>query len=450
MPAQDTHLRRPPHWLSAALLLGVFCALTAPLIFAGKSGKSEMKDQQLYHLPVIETFAEQLPAPDITSYDSATAPGYHLLMALIHRATGGSLTAMVGITWLFGLGLVLAVAWYAARVAGWARAAVLVMPLAYSSYTVGGATALSTDNMAVMFASLAVGGAVFLTWNVRTSLALGAAALLAVGVRQIFVWSVAPIGLVGLLASPLARFAPSALVKADEPKRWSNLMLGVLAAAIPVVLLAVFVILWGGLVPNSADVEISKHQQGMNPASFAYAFALLGIFAPPFVVLAGVRRADLRCWALPAFALVALASALAVPTSYLFRDRAYGWFWQVLVQRAPDIAERSLVIALFAPIGAVSCALLWCAVRRAGRAREGIILSLTMLGWLVAQSLNSMAWQKYFEQFLLVALAWMAALALSAQKERLPAYRWAPLWMLAGAQFLFSAAKFFKQAFMNS
>jgi len=436
--------------LAVLLLIGAFLALTAPLLVASKSGKSEMKDQDLYHLPVIESFAEQLPSPDLTSYDAATAPGYHLLMALVHRATGGSMAAMVGITWLFGLGLIAAVAWYASRVAGLTRGALLALPLACSSYTVGGATALSTDNIAVMFAALAVGGAVFLTWSARTSVFLGVSALLAVGVRQIFVWSIAPVGLVGLLASPLARFAPVSLVRADEPKRWRNAVLGAAAAALPVALLGVLILLWDGLVPASANIEIAKHQNGLNPATFAYALALLGVFAPPFVVLAGFRLSDVRSKLLWALVAAALVCALAVPTSHQMKARAYGWFWQTLAQKAPDVMDRSIVITLFAPVGAACAALLWCSVRRAGRRREGIILSLTMLGALLAQSLNSMAWQKYFEQFTLVALAWTAALALSAQKERLPKYRWALLFALAGAQGLFSAAKFFKQAFVDA
>lgn len=441
----------PPRSASGAiaLLLGLFLALTVPLLIAGKSGHSEMGDQRKYHLPVIETFAREFPAPDIVDYDSATAPGYHLLMALIHRATDGSERAMVVASWAISIALVLAVGYFASRLVGWRFGAVLTLPLALSSYTIGGATALATDNFAILFVTLALGGSILLPWKKSRAWWLSIASAMAVFSRQIFVWTIAPIGLAGLLASPLEKYAPRALRDGSSEKRWSNLLFAVAACAVPVAVLGVLVALWGGLVPASTNPQITKHAGGLNPATFAYAFALLGVFGPPFAVLAGGTFRDLRTRPVVAMSAIALICALAVPTSFEPKERAYGWFWQVVVRHTPDVSERSTAMALFAIVGGASLGVLWRRVREAGRTREGLTLALTALGWLLAQSANSMAWQKYFEQIMLVALSWGAALALSAQSKTPARWRWAVFGALIAFQFLFSAAKFYRQAFMG-
>lgn len=432
-----------------ALLLGLFLVLTVPLLIAGKSGHSEMGDQQKYHLPVIEQFATELPTPDLVDYDSATAPGYHLLMALIHRATDGSERAMVAVSWALSLLLVLAVAGFASRLVGWRLGAMLTLPLALSSYTIGGATALSTDNFAVLFVTLALGGSILLPWNKSRAWWLSLASAMAVFSRQIFIWTIAPIGLVGLLASPLGRHAPRALRDGATEKRWSNLLVSIAACGVPVAILGVLIVQWGGLVPASSNPEITKHAGGPNPATFAYAFALLGVFATPFAVLVGGTLRDLRTRPVLVMSSIALLCALVVPTSFSPKERAYGWFWQIVVRHTPDVMERSIVLTIFAIVGGASIGVLWRRLREAGRTREGITLALTMLGWLLAQSVNTMAWQKYFEQILLIALAWMAALALSARAKTPARWRWAVFGALVVFQLLFSGAKFYRQAFMG-
>jgi len=243
---------------------------------------------------------------------------------------------------------------------------------------------------------------------------------------------------------------PSALRERTTEKKWSNLIASVLACALPVALLILFISMWHGLVPASTNEQITKHQQGINPAAFAYALALLGVFAPPYLLAAGIKKEDFRSKLVPIFMLIALVIAFAFPTSWHRLTRDYGWLWRAIVRPMPDVMDRSLVITILAIVGGASLALLTVAIKRAGKAREGVILSLTMLGWLCAQSLNSMAWQKYFEQILLIALAWAAALAMSGCQEKTsPIKQWGGVWMLASAQFLFSAAKFFKQGFLD-
>ena len=45
-------------------------------------------DEAEYHYPVILQFARELPFPDLTSYDSATTPLFHLLFAVASKIVG--------------------------------------------------------------------------------------------------------------------------------------------------------------------------------------------------------------------------------------------------------------------------------------------------------------------------------------------------------------------------
>jgi hypothetical protein len=120
-----------------------------------------------------------------------------------------------------------------------------------------------------------------------------------------------------------------------------------------------------------------------------------------------------------------------------------------VVRYAPDVSDRSVAIACFAIVGGASVGVLWKRIRESGRTREGLTLALTALGWLLAQSMNTMAWQKYFEQIMLIALSWAVALALSARAKTPARWRWAVFGALVAFQFFFSAAKFYRQGFMG-
>ena len=73
-------------WIAAGCAAGIHLGLALVAILAGITGASEWFDQRDYHLPVILEFARTLPTPDLSDYNSATTPGYHLLMAVAVRA----------------------------------------------------------------------------------------------------------------------------------------------------------------------------------------------------------------------------------------------------------------------------------------------------------------------------------------------------------------------------
>ena len=410
-------------------LLAIFMILFLPVLLSGAEGTSEAYDAREYHLPVIRRFVQQWPRLDLVNYESATAPGYHLFMASLLKLAGSE-TLLRAANACFGVGLVLAIYLACRRAAAspWTAAA-LALPIACSPYTLGATIWLTTDNAAMLFVVLALGGVLFGPYSSAKNLRLGLYALLATGVRQIHVWLAAPVALVGLLAASL----PAAFIKllprwvSEDPwldrgcrGSWLHPIAGAISAAMPVGVLIWFVSMWGGLMPKATGY-VELHNQGPNFAAPAFCLALvgtLGVFFLPFAwhrVAALIRKpADLVAVACAAGALLV---ALAPATSHLWKPRSYGWLWKI-VEKAPDLGERSLVITALAPVGALVLLLMHRAACDAGRRLPSLILLASLLGWLLAQTMNTMAWQRYFEPMVVVALALMAAMTAHAPTRR--------------------------------
>lgn len=450
MDAVDRGHHRRRRWRALAVLGLLYVLLVGPPIYSGRGGPSEAKDQDRYHLVVIETMMEQWPAVDLVHYDSATSPGYHLLMAAVGKAVGGGLArgkpAMRIVNGMLTFALLATVLFVAARFAGHWAALVLAAPAMCSPYVLGAAIFLTTDNAALLFVFLALGGAVtFGDGRPRRALLLGAWGALAVAVRQIHVWTAAPAAIAAALLSPLARVAPPSMRPASGGEGgWRAAALAAVAFAIPFAALAVFVSMWGGLMPPTyRDI----HNAGPNPATFAFGLSLAAVSGAFLLPIAArrLRWAVLREPLLWVAALLGLLSAVAVPTSFEAPQRAYGWLWRV-VELAPSAGERSLLLAVMAPAGAAAVFLLHRAAVEAGRGRPAGILLVSVLGWLCAQSANTMAWQRYFDPMVIVSLAWLAAMACDGAGRR---GRWRWVWigpaLLAVMQLGLSAVTLYRE-----
>lgn len=421
---------------------------------------SEVMDQDNYHWLVIREMALTWPRADVVTYDSATTPGYHWLQAGVLRITGsraGVLLANAAI----GFALAAALWWSLAGVPGvgpWLATA-MTLPLVTSPYVLGGSIWLTTDNLALLFVTLVLGGCVLRPFTPGRGLRLGLYQTGAVLVRQIHVWPIALIGLAGLLASPLARLVPSPPLGAlrarlpEGERRWANLVAAIAACALPVAVLGAFVWMWGGLVPRAENDLIREfHTQGPNPAAFGLALAVTGVYALFFLgtLWDEVRRLRPSDWRLWAAGLAGLAVGAAFETSFQPKARAYGWVWSVvqkgdaLLDRLPALAalERSPVIIAGAALGAVMILPLYRAAKTRGNAAPALMLLLGLLGWVCAQSVNSMAWQRYFDPIVLIGLAMIAALGAGRGPARL---RWAGPIALAGAQLLLAIATMYRE-----
>lgn len=441
---------------AAAVLCLLFAILVLPVVISTqgtlgdgatdiKYPTSEMGDQRKYHEETILVFAEQWPSVDLVNYPSATAPGYHLLMALVARYTSHDLMILQLVSSLLSFGLLLVVWGYGARHAGAWPALGLMLPLVASSYVIGSGIWLVTDNAGLLFVCLALGGAMMVRPTPMRTARWALYATCAAGIRQIHVWVAAPVVLAALLGSPLSRYAPRHLRAGLK----QTLTMPVLFATLPVLLLplvlvGLFIWKWGGLTPPAYS---DLHSTGFAPVSSLVALALVGSFGIFFLPAFCPKWTDILKvdrWLVIAV-ILALAISLIFPTSY---DQSLGrWggaIWE-LVRRMPDVAGRSIVFPPLAALGAVVLVHAWRAAGRAGRAREATVLLLSLLGWMIAESVNTQSGQRYYEPMILVGLAWLAALSVSPTKVTarfVPAHRlwWAGPAALGAIQLVLSAS----------
>ena len=393
------------------LLCLTFLLLTWPVILTGAQGTSEAYDQRAFHEVVIRAMAGQWPNVDLVNYDSATTPGYHLVMAAAAAIISERTLVLQLLSSLFGLALLLAVYRTAARLTGAWPAVALTLPLLASSYFLGGSIWLTTDNAGKLFLVLALGGSAMLAPSAARLARWGLYATFAVLVRQILLWVVAPIALAALLASPMSRILPPLFrLPRQPPHRWRDFLLPLPLVLAPFVVVAFFFYIWRGSVPPG---YVSQHASGSNPAVIPLALALIGvygIFFLPFFAGSDLKRilADRLVWLA---ATSALLLSLAFVTSFdKAAGRSGGTLWW-LVGHLPTIAGRTILFPPLAVLGAIVTVCAWRAACAAGRSRAAAILLLSLLGWLLAQLVNSKAWQRYCEPIVLIQFIWLAALA---------------------------------------
>ncbi len=383
----ETMLVRRTAW-TIALPFALVC-LAAILLGHAGDVTSEAFDQNQHHLLVIESFARQWPRPDLRDYQSATAPLWHLFQS-IPASMGVPLAGLRALSTLAGVLLIMLVARVSARLAGKAELAWLALPVAVNPYTISGSIWITTDVPATLALALALGLAMLDRRGRGVFLAVGAA------IRQSGVWMLPSIALITWLGAP-----PGSTTVA----RVRRVMRAILPALIVV---GALVWIWGGLTPPTYR---NQHDRGSNLATPAFTLALIALWGVPLLTIRGVKEVR----RVPVSALVVTMalgaiSALAVPTSFDMDSGRWGGPLWGIVQRTPVIADRSLVLAVLAPIGAATLLL---AVKRAHESMRGgigLALGLGMIGLIAANTANSQCWERYADLPVMVLLVWLNSL----------------------------------------
>ncbi len=427
----DGHHSGPLAGRIAWMLAAAVIVLTFPVILSGRGGTSEAFDQDRYHLAVIETMADTWPIVDVVHYKSATGPAYHYVLAGVRRYLTDSKRVLQSINMLLSAGLIAAVFLFAARLAGPWPAAAFVLPLLGSKYVISGAIWLTTDNVALLGVVIAVGGALLMPPSARRGVWCGLSAAAAVSIRQIHIWSISPLLALAVLVGPLRTLFPRVFrhdailgdhcgsnTSRQPGGSWRRAAAFAISAAIPAAVLAAFVMAWGGLMPPQYR---DLHSAGMNPSTYGFALALVGafgVFYLPWTWSTLVERNDATlCIRRQTVVIAGVATAAGVVVALIwptaFNADAGRWggpMWEA-VRVTPAVADRSLLIVVLSGIGAAVLALMVRAANKAGRGGSAMLLLLTGLGFVLAQSFNSQAWQRYFEPVVLIWLIWLASLA---------------------------------------
>ena len=389
-------------------------------------------DAAVYQVPTIELFRERL---DFSDYPSAQTPLFHLVMAGWGKLVGFDLWKLRLLNVAISYGAALALLRLLRRTTPLGQLPAFALTLAFvlSPYFFGASFTLLTDNLAILFALLALERIHSFSRSGSMSafalacLCIGAAAL----TRQSFLW-----------LAPVAAFF---LLRRSDSLREALAGLGLLVLAL--VPLGLLVLEWNGLVPPSADPAscglctdrpgfgrdtLTLRTVGFTVALFGlYAALVLGPSAlrwlrvlrspagrlarraagsPTVRAMAAVvtgrsrRRIDLaRMLALAAAAgvLLLLVSPLEYVPILPGQPGDAGWLWKVS-DRLPTLLGSSLVFWLLVPVGAVAGAVL---VWRAGWAS---LASVVLGAFLLAALPVALVYQKYFDPFMLLAVALFA------------------------------------------
>jgi hypothetical protein len=391
--------RLPPRRRAALLLALPFLATVAALRgLTATLPTFHGGDEINYHLPTIAKFARELPSVDLVHYPAAQAPLFHLLVAAWGRVVGLELWRLRIVEVLISYGVVLVLYRLLRRYAGvgmW-PAVLLAALFGCSPYVFGQSFVLVTDNLALLLSLVAIerllafehGGGL-----PAFALACGAIAL-ALLTRQSSGW------LVALALVVLALHAPR------EPR---TLVAGGALLGLALLPLGALVLAWHGLVPPTADpTSCGLCAPGAGRLSGAtgsplraplFAIAIVGVYGALLhgpALLEQLRQGGGRRWLVPLAAAAAGVVLLrAVPLAHHEGDE--GWIWRI-ARSGPQPLGSAWPFWLLVPLG---CALLALLARRAG-ARS---LPLLLLGcFLVAQLATRLAYQKYFDPIVLLAL----------------------------------------------
>jgi 4-amino-4-deoxy-L-arabinose transferase-like glycosyltransferase len=358
-------------------------------------------DARVYHLPTILQFRHQLPGVDLEHYPAAQTPLFHLLFALYGKVVGYDLWKLRLLNVAISYAAVLVLFRLLVRQVGLRQpqAFALALVFALSPYFFGASFTLLTDNLAILFALLAVERferfrrAGELSQFALGSLAMGAAVL----TRQSLLW--------------LALVAAAVLVLAPVPGR--RRLVGAAAALLALAPFAALVAVWGGLVPPGSDPAScglcnsrpGASGGGLTLRALGFTVALAGLYAGVIYAPVVLRRA--RQWRpRPAGLVVALAAGVALlalsPLAYrpIERPRAgdAGYLWKAS-DHLPLAGSSSLLFWVLVPLG---CLALYLLVRRAGALS---LPALFVAGFLLSALPVRLVYQKYFDPFVLLALA---------------------------------------------
>ena len=381
----------------------LFALMVWPVIALRGGGTSQAGDQWEFHEPTVRAISDHWPTIELHQYRSATAPGYHLVLATVARWVDDHTATLQVAGSLFGLGLLMAIFIPVSRMVGASAAVVLILPLAFSKYLLGSAIWMTTDNAGLLFVWLTLSGTLLLEATPSRVARWSLWATLAVLIRQIHLWVAAPVWLMAWCISPIGGWVARLLEDPQQRrfswKQWFPIVPMLIG---PLVVVAVLVRAWGGLVP---PLFSGAHDAGQNPAMLLVTLSMFGamgiFFLPAFASWRELTRPD-RAMQL-AMATGLIVSVLWTSEYNVEAGRWGGPIWRV-VAVMPVVAGRSVVFIPLACLGAAVLMSAHRALKRAGKVKQGALLFLSLIGWAVAQSFNHGAWQRYCEPVVLIAL----------------------------------------------
>ena len=414
----------------------IFFLIVISGIFWAKP-RYEAGDQNNFHLPQVEIFVEE-PFTLGSSYSAAIpmTPGHHIVLSWVSKywangMVGANVFPIRIVNAIFGLGLLLAFWWliYLNNSGRVLESTYLVLPLLFSPYFLGPSIWVMTDNAALLWACLTL---IVLSQENRSGWFFCLASLfsaLAVFWRQTYVFLIVP-----LLWKVLQEYL--------RKGNWQLLLASIL---IPLVSIAYFMIIWGGLVPPELEFLSKK----LNFSALTYILSLFGAYGIFYIgylssELKNIFQKRTELLSLVLVSLIGFSTSVLMPLKLGgVQENADGILLK-LANEFPVFYERSLLMTILSSLGA-AIIYLWFKsfLRREGKSvgsilfsRESLVLIFT-LSWIPIFVISSVAFQRYYDSLVIITLAFFA----SRQTSQNP-YSYLGVLVLSGLFLFLSLAKF--------
>ena len=373
------------------LLLAITSFLSLPLVFSKRTSNYTWDETQ-FHVPAVRQIQSHWPHLYITADSfSATAPGYHYLLASLAILTGSDVRTLRLVN--FGVSLLVVVllsnAWPASTPQS--CRVLSILPLAASNFFIKSASFVVTDNMALLATTIALLALLKAPAHPRSGIAIFGATL-AIWVRQSTAWLLAPLLLGFWIMSARGRFIRNA----------AGLLL-------PLGSLTCLYWAWQGLVPPQWK-SVHYPTGEFRLSSVAFQLAVLALLAPAYLLVAEGKPPSYgwpRRLIIPA-ALGGLLMFLAADTSSSHLPGHWGGYLWVAAAYLPAWKGYSLLFLILVPVGASCLALI---VDRLWMLRDrsvALVWLAAYVGWTFSGMLNRENYQRYFEPTtLLLLILWL-------------------------------------------
>src|SRR6516165_1510987 len=407
-------------------LFFVFISVIIVAIYLNGSGSWAFNDMQNFHIPQINTFIEHPFNVFNYSSSSATTPGFHILLAWLIRILGYQVVDQH--VWPLRIAnLVISCLPVAVTFAGaWrlsgdaARAAALVAALAGSSYVIGSAAYVTTDNGALGFFALII---FLLNFHPNSRAWLAAAFAGLVAWRQIYLPVAGAIGLSIIRNQSLTRIL-----------NIRNVLNATLIIAPGLLLLGVWALHWGGLVPPEFR---TVNAAGFRPAVLLQALAMTGLlgflFLPLNYRLIHAFEKRLLLSILGISFILSASGWILTPTDFDMDAGRWGSLIWLISAHSPLIAKHSIAVLILTWIGMAS---LFCALAHAHAKNYFPAEALCLLFYFLGYSMQVLAWQRYVEPQILIFFAFFTS--------RLPSKNTLPYVLPAGFGVLMTILTIYK------
>jgi hypothetical protein len=412
-------------YLSLSLL---FVLVVTPLILMTQPDAVEARDEMRYHYPTILKFWEEFPKLDLQNYYSATTPLYHLLMMGLAFVIGPDLIALRFMNATIGLLCLLFIYTFFLARGTKVNAFVFTLALLFSPYFVGPSALLYTDNLALLFIVMSIWAMERVVAHKASWLLVNLFVLLTVLTRQVHIW----------LSGVALLFSSYELRDAFNRKLQLPVILTqTWLALIPIGILAIFMLLWGGLTPTPF-VGKQESETFPNWDALTYIVALVGLYGGCLIVWYW------RLWQprqnkwhfVSASALLLVGGLYLLLTPYMIEADATkpsGALWQ-LAYHMPTLFSTSIVFWVLFPLGLV---LLYITMQ-ALIARHEYVIAVSLPLWLLANLATNRVYQRYYEPFLLFIIGY----SLVVLKQRASWQTWAGPVLLVGGLALMTFVRF--------